>query len=116
MRLLKTDTGAAKAWMDGPWISGLPIALGSAAAALDVAHVHATVTEIFLAGRGDAMARVDHRSIELTSGDILVVEPGEARAILSASPNLMMFVIHVPGDDGALGDDKTVVGRDRLGL
>jgi hypothetical protein len=36
--------------------------------------------------------------------------------ILRASPDLMLFVIHVPGDGAGLGDDKTPVTRRRLGL
>jgi mannose-6-phosphate isomerase-like protein (cupin superfamily) len=116
MRLLRSDRDAPKGWMDGPWISGLPIALGSATTALDEPHEHATVTEIFLVGSGEETARVDDRSVDLASGDVLVVEPGEARTILSASSDLMMFVVHVPGEDGALGDDKTPVTRQRLGL
>jgi mannose-6-phosphate isomerase-like protein (cupin superfamily) len=80
------------------------------------ADLHASVTEIFCVGNGEATARVDDRTVKLTSGDMLVVEPGEARAILSASVDLMMFVVHVPGDDGMLGDDKTIVDRNRLGL
>jgi mannose-6-phosphate isomerase-like protein (cupin superfamily) len=116
MRLLTSDPGVPKGWLDGPWISGLPIAVGFATAPLDEPHEHATVTEIFLVGRGEATARVEDRSIDLTRGDVLVVEPGEARTILSASEDLMMFVVHVPGEDGALGDDRTPVERDRLGL
>ena len=116
MRLLHSDTDTSKGWLDGPWMSGLPIALGYATAALDEPHMHATITEIFLVGRGEATARVDDRSIDLSSGDVLVVEPGEARTILDASSDLMLFVVHVAGDDGALGDDKMPVTRDRLGL
>lgn len=110
------DPGAAKGWMDGPWLSELQIAFGFATSALDEAHVHATVTEIFLMGRGEATARVDDRSIELTPGDALLVEPGEARAILTASPDCVMFVVHVPGNDGVLGGDKSLVPRNRLAL
>ena len=116
MRLLASDAGQAKGWLDGPWVSELPIAIGFATAALDEPHEHATITEIFLVGAGAATANVDGRAIDLTSGDVLVVEPGEARAILHASDDLRLFVIHVPGDDGELGDDKTLVERGRLGL
>ena len=116
MRLLRSDTDTRKGRLDGPWISGLPIALGYATAVLDEPHEHATITEIFLVGRGEATARVDDHSIDLSSGDVLVVEPGEARTILDASSDLMLFVVHVPGDDGALGDDKTPVPPRRLGL
>jgi mannose-6-phosphate isomerase-like protein (cupin superfamily) len=116
MRLLSTDRTISKGWLDGPWTSDLPISVGFATAALDEPHVHASVTEIFCVGNGEATARVDDRTVKLTSGDMLVVEPGEARAILSASVDLMMFVVHVPGDDGMLGDDKTIVDRNRLGL
>ena len=65
-------------------------------------------------GPGDATATVDDRSLELAPGDVLVVEPGEARAIVRASSDLMLFVIHVPGEDGDLGADKTIVQPDRL--
>jgi quercetin dioxygenase-like cupin family protein len=114
VRLLKSDAGRAKGWLDGPWLSSLPIAIGFATAALDEPHEHAAITEIFLVGRGEVTANVDGRAIDLVSGDVLVVEPGEARAILRASDDLRMFVIHVPGDDGGPGDDKTLVERSRL--
>ena len=114
MRLLRSDLTAPKGWVDGPWVSGLPISLGFATAALDEPHVHASVTEIFMVGHGDAMASVDDRSIELTPGDVLVVEPGETRAIVRASSDLMPFVIHVPSEDGDLGADKTIVDRGQL--
>ena len=114
MRLLRSDLTAPKGWVDGPWVSGLPISLGFATAALDEPHVHASVTEIFMVGQGDATATVDDRSLELAPGDVLVVEPGEARAIVRASSDLMLFVIHVPGEDGDLGADKTIVQPDRL--
>jgi mannose-6-phosphate isomerase-like protein (cupin superfamily) len=116
MRLLSSDLAAPKGWLDGPWLSGIPISLGYATAALDEPHEHATLTEIFLVGRGTATANVDGSSIDLTCGDVLVVEPGEARAILRASDDLQMFVIHVAGDDGEQGNDKTIVERSRLGL
>ncbi len=114
MRLLKSDLTAPKGWVDGPWLSGLPVSLGFATAALDEPHVHASVTEIFLVGHGDVTARVDDRAMELARGDVLVVEPGEARAIVRASPDLMLFVIHVPGEGGDVGTDKTIVDRGRL--
>jgi mannose-6-phosphate isomerase-like protein (cupin superfamily) len=114
MRLLSSDLTAPKDWVDGPWLSGLPVALGFATAALDEPHVHASVTEIFLVGHGDATATVDDRPLELAPGDVLVVEPGETRAIVRASSDLMLFVIHVPGEDGDVGNDKTIVDRSRL--
>jgi mannose-6-phosphate isomerase-like protein (cupin superfamily) len=77
MRLLHSDTDTPKGWLDGPWISGLPIALGYATAALDEPHEHATITEIFMVGKGEATARVDDRSIDLVCGDVLVVQAGE---------------------------------------
>ena len=109
MRTFQTDPSAAKGWLDGPWLTELPIAVGFANAALDEAHEHATITEIFMVGRGTATARVEDRSIELDAGDVLVVEPGEVRAIEETSTDRLIFVVHVPGSDGALGQDKRVV-------
>jgi mannose-6-phosphate isomerase-like protein (cupin superfamily) len=114
MRLLRSDAGSPKGWLDGPWVSDLPIAIGFASAALDEPHEHATITEIFLVGHGTATANVEGHTTELTEGDVLVVEPGEARAIVRASDDLQMFVVHVAVGGGELGDDKTIVDRGRL--
>jgi len=109
MRTFQADPTAAKGWLDGPWLTELPIAVGFANAALDEAHEHATITEIFMVGRGTATARVDDRSVQLGAGYVLVVEPGEVRTIEETSADCLMFVVHVPGSDGMLGRDKRLL-------
>jgi len=46
-------------------------------------HVHRDVTEVFVILEGTAQARIDGREVVLQSGDCLVVEPGEAHALVN---------------------------------
>ena len=74
MRVLRSDLTSPKGWVDGPWLTDLPVSLGFATAALDEPHVHATVTEIFMVGHGEVTASVNDRTMELAPGDVLIVD------------------------------------------
>jgi mannose-6-phosphate isomerase-like protein (cupin superfamily) len=117
MRVEHADPTAAKGWHLGPWNSELAAAVGYAHAAIDEPHLHRRTTEIYLIARGEGVARVEHTTVRLVSGDVLVVEPGEAHTFLSSSPDYLHFVLHLPGlpPDEARAD-KVLVPRERLGL
>lgn len=116
MRLEKADTNA-KGWLVGGWNSDLDISVGYANEGIDEPHLHHVITEIYLVARGRAIIRVEQEDIELVSGDVFVVEPGEAHTFLSGTPDYFHFVIHTPGLSGEdAQQDKQPVSRERLGL
>ena len=84
---------------------------------MDEPHVHSRITEIYLIARGSSAIRVDQETIELSEGDALIVEPGEAHTFLGSSDDYLHFVIHSPGLAGdAARLEKRLVPRSRLGL
>lgn len=116
MRLEKADA-SAKGWLIGGWNSDLKISVGYANKGIDEPHVHSEITEIYLVVRGTASIRLEQNTIELTSGDVLVVEPGEAHTFLSSSPDYFHYVIHTPGLTGTQAQsEKQPVSRQSLGL
>ena len=67
--------------------------------------------------RGTAEIRVEQETLQLNSGDILVLASGEAHTFLSSSPDYFHFVIHTPGLSGEIAlQEKTAVSKTRLGL
>ncbi len=117
MRLEQADLTAAKGWYLGPWNSELTAAIGYANAAIDEPHLHRRITEIYLIAQGEAVARVEHETVRLTPGDVLVIEPGEAHSFVASSPEYLHFVVHLPAlpADEARAD-KVGVPRERLGI
>jgi mannose-6-phosphate isomerase-like protein (cupin superfamily) len=114
---LERATGAGKGWLAGPWDSGLAISVGFATVGIDEPHLHTRITEIYLVARGDAVLRVEHETIDVHPGDVLIVEPGEAHTFTSSSENYFHFVVHVPGFAGDEAQrEKRQVPRTRLGL
>ena len=108
---------AAKGWLLGPWNSSLPLSVGFANAGVDEPHLHLRTTEIYLVARGAATIRVDNRTVELSPGEVLVVEPDEAHTFLSSSEDYFHFVLQTPGLAGEEAHaDKRAVERGRLGL
>ena len=84
---------------------------------IDEPHVHAQITEIYLVARGTAEIRVETETVALSTGDMLIVEPGEAHTFLSSSPDYYHFVLHTPGLTGqSARADKSAVPRSRLSL
>ena len=110
-------TREAKGWFAGPWDSGLGISVGFANQGVDEPHVHVRITEIYLVARGASSIRVERETVELESGDVLIIEPGEAHTFLASSDDYLHFVVHSPGLAGAEARaEKRLVARSRLGL
>jgi len=117
MRIERADASLAKGWYAGPWNSDLAICVGYANAAINEPHVHARVTEIFLVARGSSAVRVELETMHLQTGDMIVIEPGEAHTFLESSPDYLHFVVHTPGlPPGEAQADKSTVSPSRLGL
>jgi mannose-6-phosphate isomerase-like protein (cupin superfamily) len=110
-------SGKPKGWFFGPWNSDLPFSGGFANAAIDEPHTHSRVTEIYLVARGSCSIRVETETIELSEGDALVIDPGDAHTFLTNSEDYLHLVIHTPGLAGDhAAKDKRAVARSRLGL
>jgi mannose-6-phosphate isomerase-like protein (cupin superfamily) len=108
---------AVKGWFAGPWDSNLAVSIGFASEGVDEPHVHSRITEIYLVARGSSAIRVDQETIQLSEGDALIVEPGEAHTFLSSSDDYLHFVIHSPGLAGeAARLEKQPVPRSSLSL
>ncbi|MBN1485920.1 MAG: AraC family ligand binding domain-containing protein [Chloroflexia bacterium] len=117
MRLERSDPVQAKGWCLCPWNSGLALALGYANAGIDDPHVHERITEIYLVARGISTVRIEGESLRLQSGDVLLVEPGEAHTFLGSSPDYLHFVLHVPAlSRDEIRAERREVSRERLGL
>jgi mannose-6-phosphate isomerase-like protein (cupin superfamily) len=114
---LERATDADKGWLAGRWDSDLDVSLGFATVGVDEPHLHTRITEIYLVARGNSSVRVETETIELTAGDVLIVEPGEAHTFLSSSQDYLHFVVHAPGLSGdETHRDKQSVARARLGV
>jgi mannose-6-phosphate isomerase-like protein (cupin superfamily) len=117
VRIERTDPEITKGWYWGPWNSNLDISVGFANKGVDEPHVHTRMTEIYLIARGTAEMRVETEAIDLSQGQVIVVEPGEAHTFLSCSPDHFHYVLQVPGLEGEEARvDKVLVPRSRLGL
>lgn len=117
MRIEKASITTEKGWYVGPWNSDLTISVGYANAGIDQPHLHTEINEIYLMARGTADIRVEQKTITLTPGDMIVLEPGEAHTFLSSSPDYFHFVIHTPGLTGERAqNEKTAVSHAHLGL
>jgi mannose-6-phosphate isomerase-like protein (cupin superfamily) len=97
MRLARAGTHD-KGWITGPWDSDLPVGIGFATVAVDEPHRHERNTEIYLIASGAAIAVVDGVAVEITAGDVLIIEPHEIRTFTSSSSDFRSFVLHVGGD------------------
>ena len=116
MRLEKADA-QDKGWLIGGWNSNLEIAIGYANKGINEPHAHSEIKEIFLVASGTASIRIGQDTLELTRGDVLVVEPGEAHTFLSSSPDYFHFVIHTPGLTAERAEsDKRHVSGAAVGL
>lgn len=115
MDLYHTDTSQAKGWYAGPWNSSLNIAIGYANRAIDEPHDHQRVTEIYLIARGSVTLHVDKQITKLSSGDVVILKPGEARTFTDSSEDYLLYVVHTPGlsKDG-MATDKITLDRSRL--
>jgi mannose-6-phosphate isomerase-like protein (cupin superfamily) len=111
---------SSKGWYGGPWNWPLPVSLGYANEGIDEPHLHRTLTEIYMVGRGTSEIRIEDRTVALQAGDVVVVEPGEAHTFLRSSRDYFHFVVHVsahtPAVENGAGTDKVIVDRSRLSL
>ena len=115
MWIARADRAARKGWYAGPWNSDLTVAVGYAHEGIDDPHLHTTVTEIYVVASGWADARIEQQTVRLESGDMFVVEPGEAHTFLANSPDYRHFVLHLPGLPAAdARADRVTVPRSRL--
>jgi mannose-6-phosphate isomerase-like protein (cupin superfamily) len=117
MRLERANPAVSKGWYAGPWNSDLPVSIGYANVGIDEPHLHLQVTEIYLVARGTAELRVETQTVDLSAGDMILIQPGEAHTFLSNSQDYFHFVLHIPGfPEEAARADKILVKRDRLGI
>ena len=117
MRLTHANFKESKGWYAGPWESDLAISVGFANKGINEPHIHSQITEIYLVVRGTAEIRVEHQTLQLTPGDVLIVDPGEAHTFLASSSDYHHFVIHTPGLSGAVAQaEKSTVSYTHLGL
>lgn len=100
MKLFRFDPAVLKGWYAGPWNSDLPISIGYANAGINEPHLHRQVTEIYLIAHGKAELKVENQTVNLSAGDMLLIQPGERHTFLSSSPDYLHFVLHVPGLSG----------------
>ncbi len=90
---------------------GMPIQVGvkSGATPFGKKHLHRTMAEYFLLLAGELRLGVGGETLDLVKGDLVVVEPGEAHEVLSASPNALLLLLMpppVPGDKVELADKR----------
>jgi len=117
MIIKKANLADDKGWYAGHWNSDLPISIGFANKGINEPHVHSEITEIYLVAQGTAEVRLEKKTIILSAGDMLSLDPGEAHTFISSSPDYFHFVIHVPGLSGDQArTEKSLVPKSRLGL
>lgn len=86
----------AKGWFAGSWNTTIPFAIGYANEGINESHHHDHMYEVYIVIEGKSTAIVSDRIINLTKGDILVVEPTEIHTFISSSPNYLHYVIQIP--------------------
>lgn len=117
MRLELGNPNRPKGWYLGPWDSNLDVALGYANEGIDEPHFHQRMTEIYMVARGTAEIRVEQETVELSQGDVIVIEPGEAHTFLSSSSDYFHFVMQLPAlQSEEASADKVPVQDSRFGL
>ncbi len=117
MRLERNHHHGPKGWYFGPWDSALGVSLGYAYEGIDEPHFHQRMSEVYMVARGTAEIRVEQETVELSQGDVIVIEPGEAHTFLSSSFDYFHFVMQLPalaGDEASA--DKVPVPDSRFGL
>jgi mannose-6-phosphate isomerase-like protein (cupin superfamily) len=117
MRIEQANATVEKGWYLGPWNSKLPLSVGYAHMGVNEPHLHTRITEIYMIARGTAIMRVEQKTIHLSAGDIIVIEPGEAHTFLASSPDYFHFIVHTPGLAGEEAlVEKSILSQTRLGL
>ena len=85
------DRKPDKGWFVGPWNTAVPIPVGFANAGINEPHTHHKMFEIYLIASGWSTAVVNHQTIQLKAGDMLVVEPGEPPHVHPQFRRLLSF-------------------------
>jgi len=82
--------------------AGWPIQVGvkSGATPFGHGHLHRTMAEYFLLLQGSLRLRVDDREIGMKQGDLVVIEPGEAHAVIHASRDSLLLLLMPPPVQG----------------
>lgn len=116
MRIERADPSLGKGWFAGRWNSSLDISIGYACHPPDEPHLHTEIHEVYLIARGTCTVRIEHETLRLRAGDVLILDPGEADTFLTCSADYLHFVIHSPGltGDEAVAE-KRAVQPGRLG-
>jgi mannose-6-phosphate isomerase-like protein (cupin superfamily) len=88
----------------------VPIQLGAKIGVQETGnrHIHKTMTEHFVILQGWVELEVDGHNHHLGTGDLCVVEPGEAHRILSRSPDAHYLLLMPP----YVANDKSIYSRD----
>jgi len=78
--------------------AGLPIQLGVkfGRTPFGKKHLHKAMAEYFLLLEGRLRIQVGEEILEMKKGDLVLVEPGEAHAVLSASPDALLLLLAPP--------------------
>ncbi|MCU0237486.1 MAG: cupin domain-containing protein [Acidobacteria bacterium] len=95
---------------------GMPIQVGikSGSTPFSGPHLHRTMAEYFYLLAGEISLRVDRQEIIVRKGDLVVVEPGEAHEVLSASPDARLLLLMPPfvaGDKEELEEPERQKGK-----
>ena len=117
MQLKRSDPLRPKGWYFGPWDYDLGVSLGYANEGIDKPHFHQRMSEVYMVARGTAEIRIEQETVELSQGDVIIIEPGEAHTFLSSSSDYFHFVMQLPalaGDEAIA--DKVPVPDARFGL
>ncbi len=92
---------SSKKWLLGVNGSRCPVEIGFFATAEDKLHYHEKVFEYYLAFSGKLILLIDKKRIELKTGDVCCVEPGERHMFMKGSRDLKCFLVklpHLPND------------------
>lgn len=96
MLLSRNDaSGSAKGWYTDLFSPDLP-AIGFANSGINENHYHRELREVYLVARGNSTMIVDGQEVKLGTGDVIVIEPGEAHTFVGSSADYFHFVIHCP--------------------
>ena len=94
--LKRTVQVSGKGWFAGPWDSSLGVAVGYADVGVHEPHSHESMHEIYLVARGTSVAEVNGVVVDLSMGDVLIIEPGEVHTFTSSSTDYFHFVLQSP--------------------
>ena len=77
---------------------GFPIQVGikSGVTPFSGKHLHKAMAEYFYLLQGEIRLQVDETILELKTGDLVVVQPGEAHEVLHASPDALLLLLMPP--------------------